>query len=89
MNAYYPGGYKASPQQRPDSRGPSRLGGSISRQSMGGLGGTALDGALNPSVIFKDRFSNITTAKTQIEKQRAKDQVREKLRIEFRDLDKD
>jgi len=81
----YPGGFRGtSPQQnRPDSRGPSRLGGSISRQSMGGLGATTLEGALNPAAIFKDRFSNINTAKAQIEKQRAKDQVREKLRQEF------
>ena len=56
---------------------------------MGGLGASTLEGALNPSAIFKDRFSNINTAKAQIEKQRAKEQVREKLRLEFKELDKD
>jgi hypothetical protein len=52
------------------------------------MGGGPLDGALNPVALFKDRLSNVNTAKAQIEKQRAKDQVKEKLRSEFGELDK-
>jgi hypothetical protein len=52
------------------------------------MGGGPLDGALNPAALFKDRLSNVNTAKAQIEKQRAKDQVKEKLRSEFAELDK-
>jgi Ca2+-binding EF-hand superfamily protein len=37
--------------------------------------------------MFKDRFSNINTAKVQIEKQREFDAMRAKLKTEFEILD--
>ena len=38
--------------------------------------------------MFKDRFSNINTAKGQIEKQREYDAIRSRLQVEFEALDK-
>ena len=68
----------ASP--RPQSRGQSRaIGGAISRQSVApGAEGTH---------VFKDRLSNINTAKGQIEKQREFDATKERLQKEFNVLD--
>lgn len=41
----------------------------------------------DPSLMFKDRFTNIQTAKNQIEKQREFDAVRDRLQKEFDQLD--
>ena len=46
-----------------------------------------MDGSLNPAPIFKDRFTNINTAKGQIEKQREREQHQERLRLEFNQID--
>lgn len=46
-----------------------------------------MDGSLNPAAIFKDRFTNINTAKGQIEKQREREQHQERLRLEFNQID--
>ncbi len=53
-----------------------------------GAQGTGLvDGSLNPTQIFKERFTNINTAKAQIEKQRDRDQLYERLTKEFAEID--
>ena len=46
-----------------------------------------MDGSINPAAIFKDRFTNINTAKGQIEKQREREQHQERLRLEFDQID--
>lgn len=52
----------------------------------GGPGG-AIDTQMNPASMFKDRFTNINTAKVQIEKQRERDAAREQLIQEFNVID--
>jgi Ca2+-binding EF-hand superfamily protein len=42
---------------------------------------------LNPAAIFKERFTNINTAKAQIEKQREREQMNDRLTREFAEID--
>jgi hypothetical protein len=85
------GGFFQSQSPRPQSRGASRaLGGTLSRQSVGPYGGAnaiLADGSLNPAAIFKERFTNINTAKAQIEKQREREQMNDRLTREFAEID--
>ena len=84
------GGFFQSQSPRPQSRGASRaLGGNLSRQSVGPYGGPSVlaDGSINPAAMFKDRFTNINTAKAQIEKQREREQLNDRLSREFAEID--
>jgi hypothetical protein len=62
----------------------------MSRQSASGYGapfGTVPTDNINPNAFLKDRLANINTAKAQIERQREMDLARERLTIEFNEID--
>ena len=74
----------ASPRHQ--SRGQSRAYGA----GLGGVGGVSRQGDpySDQNKQLKDRFSNINTEKSQIEKQREFDETKKKMQKEFDQLDK-
>lgn len=72
----------ASP--RPQSRGQSR---GFAPGNPGAASRASMNQGADPNQMFKERFSNINTAKAQIERQREFDATKERLQKEFDVID--